>query len=162
MMDVVDDAGALPDLERELGLLLRRARASAGAVATDVHPDLEPAAYPLLLRVLQLPGIRAADLAAHVGVGRATISRQLRRLEELGLLTRRPDPHDSRGQLLELTPEGDRRVAAAAHARRQWLRDALADWSADDVAGLATALGRLNEAIAAHARAVRARPTTEA
>lgn len=140
-----DDGFSL--VEAELGLLLRRARAAAGAVAAKVHPELDPAAYPLLVRVAQSPGTRAADLAAHVGVGRATISRQLRRLEELGFLTRSPDPQDVRGQLLELTPEGARRVASVADARRQWLRDALSSWSPQDVATLGSSLAQLNGAV---------------
>ena len=131
-------------VERELGLLLRRAHASSTAVAARVHPDLDAAAYPLLVRIARTPGVRSSELADHVGVGRATISRQVRRLESLGMLSRRPDPQDSRGQLLELTPEGARRLGEAQEARRTWLRAALASWDEGDVAGLASALERLN------------------
>ena len=131
-------------VERELGLLLRRAHASSSAVAARVHPDLDAAAYPLLVRIAAEPGVRASELAEHVGVGRATISRQVRRLEEVGLLVRRTDPDDSRGQLLELTAEGTRRLTEAQEARRVWLRSALASWDDDDVAVLATALEHLN------------------
>lgn len=131
-------------VERELGLLLRRAHASSSAVAARVHPDLDAGAYPLLVRIDRTPGVRSSELAEHVGVGRATISRQVRRLEQLGLVSRRPDPQDSRGQLLELTAEGARRLADAQDARRVWLRSALSSWTEDDVAGLATALERLN------------------
>jgi len=138
----VTDANAR--VERELGLLLRRAYASSSAVATRVHPDLDAGAYPLLVRIHSSPGVRSSELAQHVGVGRATISRQVRRLEELGLLSRRPDPEDSRGQLLELTAEGARRLTEAQDARRSWLRAALGSWSDDDVEGLADTLERLN------------------
>ncbi|MYT08388.1 MarR family transcriptional regulator, partial [Streptomyces sp. SID5470] len=37
-------------LERELTVLLRRARANQGEMAREVHPDLESAAYGLLVR----------------------------------------------------------------------------------------------------------------
>ena len=131
-------------VERELGVLLRRAQASSTAVATRVHPDLDAAAYPLLVWIARKPGVRGSELADEVGVGRATISRQLKRLENLGLLTRRPDPEDSRGQLLELTPEGVRRLTEAQDARREWLRAALTKWSEDEVAQLASVLERLN------------------
>ena len=131
-------------VERELGLLLRRAHASSTAVAARVHPDLDAAAYPLLVRIANAPGVRSSELADHVGVGRATISRQVRRLEDLGLVSRRPDPEDSRGQLLELTAEGARRLGEAQAARRAWLRAALSSWDEEEVAGLATALERLN------------------
>lgn len=39
------------DVERELAVFLRRARASSGEMARQVHPDLEPAAYGLLVRL---------------------------------------------------------------------------------------------------------------
>ncbi|WP_407343121.1 MarR family winged helix-turn-helix transcriptional regulator [Pengzhenrongella phosphoraccumulans] len=147
-----DVADPYPSVERELGLLMRRARASAAAVSARVHPDLDAGAYPLLVHIARVPGVRGCDLATHVGVGRATISRQLHRLVELGLITRKPDPHDARGQQLELTPEGTRLVADAGDARRSWLHAALNDWTADDVATLAWSLGRLNEALDGAAR----------
>ncbi|NMR19761.1 MarR family winged helix-turn-helix transcriptional regulator [Cellulomonas fimi] len=134
-------------VERELGLLLRRARASSAAMAARVHPDLDAAAYPLLVHVSRAPGVRSSDLAAHFGVGRATISRQVRRLEELGLLARRADAADSRAQRLELTPDAERRVTTAQDARRAWLRAALEEWPPDDVAVLAGSIGRLNAAL---------------
>lgn len=136
-------------LERELGLFLRRATASASAMAAAVHPDLDSAAYPLLVWIGDSDdaGIRSSELAERVGVGRATISRQVRRIEELGLIDRRPDPDDSRGQLLKLTAEGARRLAEAQDARRGWLAEALSAWSRDDVTSLATYLERLNAAI---------------
>lgn len=144
-----DDPGTdpYPRVERELGLLMRRARAAAALLAERVHPDLDGGAYPLLVHVSRVPGVRSCDLAAYVGVGRATISRQVHRLEELGLLLRRPDPQDARNQQLELTEEGARLVAEASDARRSWLHEALAAWTPDDVATLAGSLGRLNEAL---------------
>jgi len=152
-----------PLVERELGLLLRRARASSVALSASVHPDLDAAAYPLLALVARCPGARSTDLAAHVGVGRATISRQVHRLEELGLLTRRPDPTDARGQVLALTDAGIRTVTQAQDARRRWLRGALDSWSTDDVASLAATLSHLNETLGSAAPDPHARiPAPEA
>jgi DNA-binding MarR family transcriptional regulator len=136
-------------LEQELALLLRRAHASSMSIARDVHPDLEPAAYSLLALIVATPGVRASDLATTIGVGRGTMSRQLARLGELGLVSRRPDPDDYRGQLLELTEEGHHRYDNAQQARRLFLRHALADWGATDIDALASQLGRLNAALAA-------------
>lgn len=148
----VNDANAR--VEHELFLLLRRAHANANAVATRVHPDLDAAAYPLLVHIAMAPGVRSSELADHVGVGRATISRQVRRLEDLGLLSRRPDPEDSRGQQLELTAEGVRRLEEAQEARRAWLRDALSSWDEDEIADLANSLQRLNTTLDAARRRI--------
>ncbi|AEE44972.1 MarR family winged helix-turn-helix transcriptional regulator [Cellulomonas fimi] len=139
----------LARLEQELGLLLRRAHASQASLAREVHPDLEPSAYVLLGHIEATPGLRASDLASFIGVGRGTISRQLSRLGAIGLVSRRPDPDDFRGQLLDLTDEGRRRLASARAARREFLLRALADWSAQEIDALAERLDRLNEALAA-------------
>ncbi|WP_231495993.1 MarR family winged helix-turn-helix transcriptional regulator [Cellulomonas sp. HZM] len=137
------------ELERELGLFLRRAHSASAGMARGVHPDLEPAAYELLAIIAGSPStVRASDLAAHIGVGRGTMSRQLSRLLSLGLIQRRPDPGDFRGQLLSLTDEGRARLDAARASRRTYLVGALAGWTSDDVLRVAHDLGRLNAALA--------------
>ncbi|WP_028050489.1 MarR family winged helix-turn-helix transcriptional regulator [Cellulomonas sp. URHD0024] len=136
-------------LEREMGLLLRRAQASSAAISRLVHPDLEPAAYSLLAMIATTPGVRASDLAANIGVGRGTMSRQLARLGDLGLVSRRPDPDDYRGQLLDLTDVGRERFETAQVARRAFFRKALAEWTDDDIGSFAAQIARLNADLAA-------------
>ncbi|WP_435856913.1 MarR family winged helix-turn-helix transcriptional regulator [Streptomyces longwoodensis] len=139
--------GADPEflsLERELTVLLRRARASQGEMAREVHPDLEPAAYGLLIRLDELGRQRATELAAYIGVGKATMSRQLRALEELGLLAREPDPADGRAWLVDLTEEGRLRVGRVREARRARYVSQLAHWDRREVAELARLLHQLN------------------
>ncbi|QCB92774.1 MarR family winged helix-turn-helix transcriptional regulator [Cellulomonas shaoxiangyii] len=140
-------------LERELGLFMRRARAAAAGVSRDVHPDLDPSAYSLMSAVAADPGTRASDLADRLGVGRGTMSRQLARLERLGLVAREADPRDSRSHPLTLTAEGARRLAAARTARREWFRAALGSWGPQELEDLAEQLARLNTALGERARA---------
>ncbi len=131
-------------LEREITVLYRRARASSGEMARQVHPDLEPAAYGLLVRLEEAGEERATELAAYFGVGKATMSRQLRALEELGLVSRDPDPADGRAFLVRLTAEGRSRFTRVRDARRAGYRSRLASWDHADVRELARLLGRLN------------------
>ncbi|MFF4361689.1 MarR family winged helix-turn-helix transcriptional regulator [Streptomyces sp. NPDC001604] len=131
-------------LERELTVLLRRARASQGEMAREVHPDLESAAYGLLVRLDEHDRLRATELAAYIGVGKATMSRQLRALEDLGLVAREPDPADGRAWLVHLTEEGHRRVSRVRDARRARYVSQLAHWDRREVAELARLLGELN------------------
>ncbi|MEV5984790.1 MarR family transcriptional regulator [Streptomyces sp. NPDC052051] len=131
-------------LERELTVFLRRARASQGEMAREVHPDLESAAYGLLVRLDECGGQRATDLAAYVGVGKATMSRQLRALEELGLVAREPDPADGRAWLVHLTAEGSDRVGSVREARRARYVRQLSDWDRHEVAELARLIRQLN------------------
>ncbi|MFE3633817.1 MarR family transcriptional regulator [Streptomyces cellostaticus] len=131
-------------LERELTVLLRRARANQGEMAREVHPDLESSAYGLLIRLDELGGQRATELAAYIGVGKATMSRQLRALEELGLIAREPDPADGRAWLVTLTDEGRGRVGTVREARRARYVSQLAHWDRREVSELARLLHELN------------------
>ncbi|MEU9759735.1 MarR family transcriptional regulator [Streptomyces sp. NPDC047985] len=131
-------------LERELAVFLRRARANSGEMAREVHPELEPAAYGLLVRLESAGRQRATDLAAYFGVGKATVSRQLRALENLGLVAREPDPADGRASLVHLTDEGLARYRSVRDARRDRYVRKLADWDREEVAELARLLHHLN------------------
>lgn len=140
----VDKPGFLA-LERELTVLLRRARANQGEMAREVHPDLESAAYGLLVRLDECGRQRATELAAYIGVGKATMSRQLRALEDLGLVARAPDPADGRAWLVDLTPEGRSRVQRVRDARRARYAGRLAHWDSREVTELARLLHQLNQ-----------------
>ncbi|WP_443055678.1 MarR family winged helix-turn-helix transcriptional regulator [Streptomyces sp. NBC_00690] len=131
-------------LEKELAVLLRRARASSGEMARAVHPGLEPAAYGLLVQ-LEATGVqRGTDLAVYFGVGKATMSRQLRALEEVGLVSREPDPADGRASLVRLTEEGLERFRRVRDARRATYVRRLAAWDGTEIAELARLLHQLN------------------
>ncbi|GGZ57524.1 MarR family transcriptional regulator [Streptomyces subrutilus] len=134
-------------LERELSVFLRRARASSGEMARALHPELEPAAYGLLTRLEAAGHQRATELAAYFGVGKATMSRQLRALEELGLVAREPDPADGRAFLVGLTDEGRHRFLRVRDARREQYMRKLADWDRGEVAELARLLNQLNAGV---------------
>ncbi|MGY0491819.1 MarR family winged helix-turn-helix transcriptional regulator [Streptomyces sp. WG-D5] len=131
-------------LERELTVFLRRARANSGEMAREVHPDLEPAAYGLLVRLAECGAQRATELAAYIGVGKATMSRQLRALEELGLVGREPDPADGRAWLVSLTEYGSEHFRRVRDARRMRYVRQLDGWDRREVAELARLLHQLN------------------
>ncbi|MFE3519002.1 MarR family winged helix-turn-helix transcriptional regulator [Streptomyces sp. NPDC059166] len=132
-------------LERELSVFLRRARANSGEMAREVHPDLEAAAYGLLVRLESTGPQRATDLAVYFGVGKATMSRQLHALERLGLVARETDPADGRASLVHLTDEGLERFTSVRDARRGRYALKLADWDRAEIAELARLLHHFNE-----------------
>jgi len=133
-------------LERELAVFVRRARAAAERMSRQVHPELDAYAYGLLARLADQGPQRSIDLAEHVGVGKATITRQLKPLEALGLICRLPDPVDGRAHLVALTEDGRQRLTGVREVRRERLRNHLATWPERDVRTLATLLARFNEA----------------
>jgi DNA-binding MarR family transcriptional regulator len=51
-------------------------------------------------------GITQSELAHGLRVAPATVTISLQRMEKLGLIDRRPDPHDQRGSRVFLTEEG--------------------------------------------------------
>ncbi|MEU3455043.1 MarR family transcriptional regulator [Micromonospora sp. NPDC006766] len=136
---------ALRAVEDELTALLRRGRALSWEVAREVHPNLEPNTYGLLLWLRRSGSIRLTDLAARLGVGKGTLSRQIAGLEGLGLVRRDPDPTDRRAAQLSLTEEGSRRFDAARTARLEQIRRTMRNWPKRDVEDFARLLHRFNE-----------------
>jgi DNA-binding MarR family transcriptional regulator len=61
-------------------------------------------------------GLRLSDLGTRLGIAPSTLTRNLARLEERGLIRKERDPSDGRAQRVVLTDAG---VDAAAEARRQ-------------------------------------------
>lgn len=140
-----DEFEAYHEVEHQLGVLFRRSRAISAELGRMVHPELEPGAYGIMVRIAEAAPARPSDLAAYFGVGKATISRQLKVLDELGLIGRQPDPLDGRAHLLDLTDEGSKRLGRARAARRQRFHAMLSTWPEADVRSLALMLGRFND-----------------
>lgn len=105
-------AGSFALLTRQASLMRLHDLVSARGGLT-----LERSAYPLLNQILALRGGRLSDVAAGLRVAVPTVSRQVRQLEELGLVVRTGDPLDGRAILLQVTEAG---VAALRSMRAQW------------------------------------------
>jgi DNA-binding MarR family transcriptional regulator len=134
-------------LEHEIGVIARRIRRNTDERARMIHPDLAAAAYSLLAAVADDGPCRASTLADTFSLDKGAVSRYLTQLEELGLLSRTPDPADGRASLLEVTDEGRRRLADMLARRRAMIGDRLSSWSDDDLARLAETLGRYNRTL---------------
>src|ERR1700691_641000 len=91
----VTRAAALEDLYKSITTMVRRAR----DVGDDLHPGLSVVAYTLLPEISLTPGVRAADLCAHFGLDKSTLSRQLEQLISAGLLRRKGNRPGPRAQL---------------------------------------------------------------
>ena len=60
----------------------------------------------VLIELWQADGLRGGELACRLGVEPPTVTKMLRRLENFGLVERRPDPADARSFRVFLTPAG--------------------------------------------------------
>jgi DNA-binding MarR family transcriptional regulator len=126
---------------------MRRARGLSGALARDVHPELDAAAYGLLARIDEVGSVRVTDLASYFSVGKPTVSRQIALLERLALVQRAQNDEDARSRQLSLTDGGRELLDRARNARRERCQVTLETWSTEDVAAFATLLRRFNEAL---------------
>ena len=90
------------------------------------------------------PGMRAADLAAHFGLDKSTLSRQLEQLISAGLLRRDGERPGRRGVVLTLTAAGRQHLDAAGQAVRDRLAERLTDWDDRDIAAFAQLVTRFN------------------
>ena len=131
---------ALEDLYKGVTTMARRSR----DVGDDLHPGLSVVAYTLLTEISLTPGVRAADLCAHFGLDKSTLSRQLEQLISAGLLRREGERPGRRGNVLALTPVGEQHLAAAAQAVRSRLAEWLSNWEDQDIAAFAELVARFN------------------
>ncbi|WP_308271340.1 MarR family transcriptional regulator [Kitasatospora sp. SUK 42] len=141
------DEEALVAVEREVGLMFRRGRARVAELSRRVHPELEGMAYSMLGYVAQAGRVRVTDVGVHFAVGKATVSRQIRALEELGLVAREADPQDRRSALVSLTEDGRRRYLAARDVRMRRVAEVMGGWPQEDVVRFAELLNRFNEVL---------------
>ncbi|GAA3288919.1 MarR family winged helix-turn-helix transcriptional regulator [Arthrobacter citreus] len=139
---------AIETLEHELSVLWRRARSNSHKVAREVHPDMEPAAYGLLLLLQQQEAMRLTDIAASIGIGKPSVSRQIVMLESLGLVQKHADPQDGRAQTISLTPAGAQALTRTQSARKDLFRTLLQHWQDDELVQLGSLLTKLNESYA--------------
>jgi len=122
---LIDLVGFLNSPQRD-DVLLREAGVS-----------LDRALFPLLVRLGMQGPLGVAVLADQVGRDHTTVSRQLAKLESLGLVSRPLGGGDRRVRVARVTDEGADVVRAITEARRRLLAKVLADWTEAEVAALA-------------------------
>lgn len=74
--------------------------------------NITPVQYGLMSAVSALPDLDQTALGQEVGLDRTTTADVVKRLEERGLLERRPNPADKRTRHVRLTALGQQTVAA--------------------------------------------------
>ncbi|HYI51132.1 MAG TPA: MarR family transcriptional regulator [Microbacterium sp.] len=134
---------AVRALEAEFGELISRMRRVLADNAQRVSPGMLPGAYKVFTTIVRRESITLSALSESLMADKGQISRTVRELEGLGLITRTPDPEDGRSSLLSPTPEGLTRLAAARAPQESVLLDTLDAWSVDEIRSLARLLHAL-------------------
>jgi DNA-binding MarR family transcriptional regulator len=102
-----------------------------------------------LLRTIVTHGsVRASDLASWQGVDKSTVTPQVRRLEERGLVARQGDPEDKRAALLTATHRGRRTLQEVDQAGVRLFAQALDGWPDADRRAMAALMRRLVDDLA--------------
>lgn len=109
------------------------------------HPEdlVDPSSFPLARQLMCTDAMRVSDLAATIGLDASTVSRQIKQLEDKGLLERMPDPADGRASPVRLTDAGRATMQAAFQRRFERIQAILAHWNDADRAHLQQLLTRL-------------------
>ncbi len=104
--------------------------------------SLDRALFPLLLGIERRGPIGVVDLADGVGRDYTTVSRQVSKLEQLGLIERKPSPTDGRVNEAIITPKGRNLTHALDAARARIVAPILAKWSEKDFGALVRLMRR--------------------
>lgn len=125
---------SLPELHRSLmdiaGLMNRPQRDAQLLELAGL--TLERALFPLLVGIERRGPIGVVELADGVGRDYTTVSRQVARLEQLGLVERRSLPTDKRVREAIITAKGKAATDALDRAREKMALSLLKDWTRED------------------------------
>lgn len=131
----------IPELGR---LIATRMRESGEEDATMMQ-------IGVLMR-LKEHALTTSELAKHRKVSPQSASVLVQNLVERGWITRTPDPKDRRQSLLQLTPEGLARAAAAQAQLRLVITDTLGEFTPEELDAAMVFLPALRRVIAARTR----------
>jgi DNA-binding MarR family transcriptional regulator len=104
---------------------------------------LSPTDVWLLGRITDTGPVRLSELAAWQEVDRSTMTVEVRRLEDKGLVTRTADPRDGRAVLVRATRKGAAHHRRTKEAARGVYLQLLAGWSDDELRQAALVASRL-------------------
>lgn len=125
---------SLPELHRSLmdiAALMNRPERDAQLLEL-AGLTLERALFPLLVGIERRGPIGVVELADGVGRDYTTVSRQVARLEQLGLVERRSLPTDKRVREAVITAKGKAATDALDRARESMALSLLKDWTRED------------------------------
>jgi DNA-binding MarR family transcriptional regulator len=103
---------------------------------------LDRALFPLLTRISRYGPIGVVDLADRTGRDHTTISRQMAKLEDLGLIERKASARDKRVREATVSDKGRTMIAALNAARERLANRILTAWTDEELDQLRVLLRR--------------------
>lgn len=117
------------------------------ALVRDAGIALDRALFPLLVGIERRGPIGIVDLAAGVGRDYTTVSRQVAKLESLGLAERRQSAADRRVNEAVITAKGKAMTDKIDAARERIALTVFATWEADEVDELVRLMRKFADAM---------------
>jgi DNA-binding MarR family transcriptional regulator len=102
------------------------------ALLREAGVVLDRALFPLLVGIERFGPISVGELADRAGRDHTTVSRQVAKLVDLGLVESRPGARDRRVNEATITKDGLELAAALHGARHRMAEPILANWSEKD------------------------------
>ena len=127
-----------------IGAINKPQRDDALMAAAGVR--LDRALFPLLIGIERFGPIGVVELADGVGRDYTTISRQVAKLESLGLLTRQQNALDRRLREAVVTAKGKAMIDLIDAARERYFRGMFTDWDPAEVAELTRLMRKFADA----------------
>jgi DNA-binding MarR family transcriptional regulator len=112
------------------------------ALLDEAGVSLDRALFPLLVAIERKGPVGVVQLSELVGRDYTTISRQVAKLDGLGLITRRPSKADKRMSEARITAKGKEMTVAIDAARERMASVLFANWSKRDIQDLARLMRR--------------------
>jgi DNA-binding MarR family transcriptional regulator len=144
----------VPDAIDRLSTALRTLQRTAASrqlheqLTTAAGVSLTQQAVRVLHAVASVDATPMADVARRAHMDLAAVSRQIRLLDEAGLVTRRLSSNHGSTVLLDVTAKGRRCAQRLDSAFRQHLVDALDGWAPDELDRFSDALDTLANGLA--------------
>lgn len=123
-----------------VGLMNRPQRDSA--LLQEAGVSLDRALFPLLIVIERKGPIGVVELGELVGRDYTTVSRQIAKLDTLGLINRRPSKTDQRVREAVIAAKGKEMTTAIDAARERMATVLFAKWSRRDLQDLARLMRR--------------------
>ena len=108
---------------------------------------LDRALFPLLVGIERLGPIGVMELADRAGRDYTTVSRQVAKLESLGLVKRRENPDDRRVREAVISPKGKAMTARIDAARERIGQAIFSTWARQDLDDLVRLMRRFADAL---------------
>ncbi|HWL01994.1 MAG TPA: MarR family winged helix-turn-helix transcriptional regulator [Microbacteriaceae bacterium] len=146
-----DESAAVDALEAAFRRVTQVVKRTVGSIATRVHPELRHAGW-VVFTVVHRGGVdgqpvTVGEIIAETGMDKSVVSRQLRALNDWGLVEMSRSAADARVVVVEPTQLARERFRAVRARQREFYGTILADWSEADVEKLEELLNRLADVI---------------